>query len=320
MEWKKFTLNTTAEASDLVIGVLVENGIESFEIEDRQPLSEADKKAMYVDILPDPVDDDGKARIIFYMDGDAPQNEVTETLDNIIQGIEELKQFVDIGEGTIEESTTEDKDWVNNWKKFFRPFAVDDILIKPTWESVEDRDAYKMVIEIDPGTAFGTGLHETTQLCIRQLRKYIKEDIKLLDVGCGSGILTIIGRKLGVTDALGIDIDEAAVAASVDNAKVNDVNEHISFVCGNILEDEALRDEVGYECYDIVVANILADVIIPLSSIVAPHLKHGGLFITSGIINTKEEEVFDAIKANPEFEILEITRQNDWVNITAYKK
>lgn len=319
MQWRKFTLNTTTEATDFVIGMLADNGIDSFEIEDRKPLSEEDKKAMFVDILPDPLDDDGTARIIFYMDSDVAEEEVEHTLQDIRTGLEDLRIFTEIGAGTIEESTTEDKDWVNNWKQFFKPFSVDDILIKPTWESVDNLEDYKMVIEIDPGTAFGTGLHETTQLCIRQLRKYITKDSRLLDIGCGSGILTIIGRKLGASEALGIDIDEAAVNASVENARVNHVTKHIEFIGGNILADKKLQDQAGYDCYDIVVANILADVIIPLSGIVAPHLKVGGLFITSGIIDTKEADVVAAIRENPMLELKEITRQKDWVNVTAVR-
>lgn len=319
MQWRKFTLNTTAAATELVISVLVENGIDSFEIEDKQPLSEADKKAMYVDILPDPVDDDGSANIIFYMDMDASREEIDEKLMILQADLQELRGFTEIGAATITETTTEDKDWVNNWKEFFKPFSVDDILIKPTWETVADADQYKMVVEIDPGTAFGTGLHETTQLCIRQLRKYLNSETKLLDVGCGSGILSIIGKKLGATEVLGIDIDEAAVQASIENAQVNQVEKTLTFIGGNLLGDQALQDRIGYDCYDIVVANILADVIIPLSAMIAQHIKVGGLFITSGIINTKEQEVVAAIEQNPNLEVKEITRQKDWVNVTAVR-
>ena len=197
---------------------------------------------------------------------------------------------------------------------------IDDILVKPTWENVEDIDKYKMVIEIDPGTAFGTGLHETTQLCIRQLRKYITNDTNLLDVGCGSGILSIIGRKLGAKNAFGIDIDEAAVTASIENAKVNGVDNNIEFIEGNIIDDKEIKDKAGYGCYDIVVANILADIIIPLSKVIAPHLKRGGLFITSGIIYNKEADVVKAIEENEQLEVKEITRQKDWVSVTAIRK
>lgn len=316
MEWKKFVLTTTTEAADFAGGVLMENGIDSFEIEDKRQISEKEKEAMFIDILPE-ISDDGIVKLIFYMDMDTSKEEEEQILEGIKKGMEELKSFVNVGEASIWESTTDEEEWINKWKEFFKPFAVDDILIRPTWEPVDNEDDYKMVIKIDPGTAFGTGLHETTQLCIRQLRKYVTEETNLLDVGCGSGILSIIGRKLGAGNALGIDIDKAAVTASVENAKENKITEGIRFIEGNIIEDAAVKDEAGYECYDIVAANILADIIIPLSRVIAPHMKIGGLFITSGIIYSKEAEVVAAIKQNESFRIKEITRQKDWVNVTA---
>lgn len=318
MQWKKFILETTSQAVDLVSGVIMDAGIDSFEVEDKRQITEAEKEAMYIDILPELIDD-GVAKIIFYMDMDISKEEQEEILCKIKGGMEELKDFVDIGTGKIMESTTEDTDWINKWKEFFKPFAVDDILIKPTWEKAEDTDKYSMVIEIDPGTAFGTGLHETTQLCIRQLRKYITEDTKLLDVGCGSGILSIIGKKLGAREVFGTDIDEAAVKASFENVKVNNVNENIDFIQGNLIDDKEIKDKTGYACYDIVVANILADIIIPLSKVIAPHMKIGGLFITSGIIYNKEADVVKAIEENECLEVKEITRQKDWVNVTAVR-
>lgn len=318
MQWKKYTLETTTEAVDLVSGAVMEAGISSFEIEDNRQITEAEKEAMYIDILPE-LKDDGAARIIFYMDIDISEENEQEILENIHKNVEELRSFADVGSGRITQSTTEDKDWINKWKEFFKPFSIDDILIRPTWETNVSLEGYNMVIEIDPGTAFGTGLHETTQLCIRQLRKYINKDTNMLDVGCGSGILSIIGRKSGAKSVLGIDIDEAAVVASVDNAKINGINDNISFIQGNIIEDKDIQDRAGYGIYDIVAANILADIIIPLSEIIAPHLKKGGLFITSGIINTKETEVVKAIEDNPDLEIKEITRQKDWVNVTAVR-
>lgn len=318
MQWKKYTLETTTEAVDLVSGAIMEAGIDSFEIEDNRQITEAEKEAMYIDILPE-LKDDGAARIIFYMDIDISEENEKEIFDNIHKNVEELRSFVNIGSAKITQSTTEDKDWINKWKEFFKPFAIDDILIKPTWETNVPSDEYNMVIEIDPGTAFGTGLHETTQLCIRQLRKYINKDTNMLDVGCGSGILSIIGRKSGAKNVLGIDIDESAVQASENNAKMNGIEDNINFIQGNIINDKDIQDRAGYGEYDIVVANILADIIIPLSKVIAPHLKKEGLFITSGIINTKEAEVVKAIEDNPDLEIKEITYQKDWVNVTAVR-
>lgn len=318
MQWKKYVLETTANDVDLVSGALMEAGVTSFEIEDNRQITEAEKEAMFIDILPELKDDDS-ARIIFYMDMDISQEDEKKLLEEIDEKIKEIEMFIDKSKIKISKSSTKDADWINKWKEFFKPFSVDDILIKPTWEIVENADDYKMVIEIDPGTAFGTGLHETTQLCIRQLRKYIKEDTKLLDVGCGSGILSIIGKKLGAYEVFGIDVDEAAVEASFENAKVNDVSENMDFIKGNIIDDKEIKDKTGYECYDIVVANILADIIIPLSKEIAPHMKMGGLFITSGIIYNKEQEVVKAIEENECLEVKEITHQKDWVNVTAVR-
>lgn len=319
MKWNKFRLTTTTEAVDLVSGLLVELGIEGIEIEDNVQITEEEKKAMYIDILPELPEDDGLAYVIFYMDDSMDKAQI---LDELKNGLEDIKEFVNIGLATIEESVTEDKDWVNNWKQYFKPFNIDDILIKPTWEKevkMEDGKDYKMVIDIDPGTSFGTGKHETTQLCIRQLRKYIKDGDTLLDVGCGSGILSIIGKKLGAGVTKGIDIDPIAVDAAIENSKVNGI-EDITFYPGNIIDDKEIQDKTGYECYDIVVANILADIIIPLSAVISAQMKKGALYITSGIIDNKEKAVVEAIEANKDLEVKEITRQGDWVSVTAVKK
>lgn len=336
MKWNKYTIETTQEAEDIITGILAELGITGVEIEDKKPLSEEDKKKMFVDILPDPEYDDGKAYVSFYLEVPevsedeesegvvGERNPMTGTeiiLEVIKEELESMREFMDMGSCDITESITEDEDWINNWKAYFKPFYIDDILIKPTWEELPDNADYSMYIEIDPGIAFGTGMHETTRLCIRQLRKYINSDTNLLDVGCGSGILSIIGLKLGAKSATAIDIDKDAVKATFENAEVNniDMNSYTVFD-GNILEDKEIQDKTGYECYDIVVANILADVIIPLQKVIVPHMKANALLITSGIINTKEAEVVSAIEANEALEIKEITRDGDWVSITAYKK
>lgn len=318
MKWTKFTLKTTTEAVDLISNMLDELGIEGIEIEDNVPLSEADTKGMFIDILPELPPDDGTAKVSFYLED---LSNLEDLLRNIEERLDDLSEFVNVGERTIAVSETEDKDWINNWKQYFKPFTVDDILIKPTWEEIPAEHADKLLIEIDPGTAFGTGKHETTQLCIRQLDKYIKGGEKVLDVGTGSGILGIAALKLGASEAFGTDLDENAVVAVRENLEANHIPaEKFGVVQGNIIDDKAIQDQAGYECYDIVVANILAPVIIMLQGEIAPHLKHGGIFITSGIINTKEEDVRQAMEANPELEIVEINHQNDWVSITARRK
>ncbi len=316
MKWNKYTLKTTTQATDLVSDMLVGVGINGIEINDNIPLSESDRKRMFIDFLPELPEDEGIAYLSFYME---ESDEETEKLALIKDGLEELKDFVDVGECSIEKTQTEDKDWINNWKEFFKSFTVDDIVIKPSWEDGKPEYEGKTVIEIDPGIAFGTGMHETTQLCMRQLKKYVQDGSTVLDVGCGSGILSIVSLKLGAESAVGIDIDENAITATYENLEMNNISkDKCSVIAGNILDDKSIEEEAGYN-YDIVVANILADVLVPLSDIVPSHLKEGGYFITSGIIDTKKDEVEKAISQKKEFEIVEITNQNDWYSITARK-
>ena len=317
MKWTKYTLTTTTEAVDLISYMLDELGVEGIEIEDKVPLTEEEKKQMYVDILPDPEFDDHIATIRFYRD---PEEDGTELIAKVKEGLEELRQFVEIGDGIIEKDETEDIDWINNWKEFWKPFRVDEgIVIKPTWETLEDVKEGDLVVEIDPGVAFGTGTHETTKLCISAVKKYVNENTRLLDVGCGSGILSIIGLLLGVKTATAIDIDEHAVTATLENAEVNHIDmSKYRVMAGNIIADPAIQQEVGMECYDVVVANILADVIIPLSGEIGQHLVPGGIFITSGIIDMKKEEVREAL-IKTGFEMVEENALKDWNCLIARK-
>lgn len=287
------------------------------EIEDKQPLTQQDKEQMFVDILPDMPDDDGIAYLSFYLE---PEEDNEAILENVKRELEELKSFLDIGECTITKSETEDKDWINNWKEFFHQFYVDDILIIPSWEEVKPEDEDKMIIHIDPGTAFGTGMHETTQLCIRQLKKYVAPDTELLDVGTGSGILSIIALKLGAKHAVGTDLDPCAVSAVEENKEVNQIPaDDFTMMIGNIIDDKAVQDQVGYEKYDIVTANILADVLIPLTPVIVHQMKPGAVYITSGILDIKEEEVRKSVE-DAGLTVLEITHQGEWVSITAQKR
>ena len=316
MKWNKYTLKTRSEVEDIVISTLADAGVEGVEIEDKVPLTESDKKQMFVDILQDGPADDGIAYLNFYVEEDQDPQPL---LDRVKEALEELRMFMDIGEGTITESQTEDKDWINNWKQYFHQFYVDDILIIPSWEEVKPEDQDKMIIHIDPGTAFGTGMHETTQLCMRQLKKYVNKDTQILDVGTGSGILSIAALKLGAAHAVGTDLDPCAISAVKENLEANEVPvTDMDMILGNIIDDKKIQDEVGYEKYDIVVANILADVLIPLTPVILHQMKKGGLYITSGIIDDKEESVVAAVKAAG-LEVVEVTHQGEWVSVTARK-
>lgn len=317
MRWNKYTLTTTTEAEDLISSMMMEVGIEGIEIEDKIPLSESDKAQMFVDILPEGPEDDGVAHISFYLE---PEQDNAAILAAVQAGLDEIRSWgVDVGAGTIEASQTEDKDWINNWKEYFHQFYVDDILIKPSWEEVKPEDREKLLIQIDPGTAFGTGMHETTQLCIRQIRKYVSPDTVMLDVGTGSGILSIAAIKLGAKYAMGTDLDPCAINATKENMEVNGIGEEqFDLVIGNIIDDEEVKKAAGYEKYNIVVANILAEVLVPLTPVIIDQLKKGGIYITSGIIYDKEETVVNAVKAAG-LEVLEVTYQGEWVSVTARK-
>ena len=316
MKWKSFRLKTTTQAEDIVSSMLADLGVEGVQIEDKIPLTAADKEQMFVDILPETEADDGIAYLSFYLEEDADTESI---LKNVRQELEEMSEFMDLGECSIEESETEDVDWVNNWKQYFHQFYVDDILIIPSWEDVKPEDEDKMVIHIDPGTAFGTGMHETTELCIRQIRKHVTPDTEILDVGCGSGILGMLALKFGAKHSVGTDLDPCAIDATYENMEVNGISkDQYEVMIGNIIDDKAVQDKVGYECYDIVVANILADVLVALTPVIVNQLKKGGIYITSGIIDDKEETVVEAVK-KAGLEVLEVTYQGEWVSVTARK-
>lgn len=316
MKWNKFRLKTTTESEDIVSSMLMDLGIQGIEIEDKIPLTQSDKEQMFVDILPEIEADDGVAYISFYLEEDEDKEEV---LANVKKELEEMRAYTNVGACTIEESQTEDVDWVNNWKQYFHQFYVDDVLIIPSWEEVKPEDEDKMIIHIDPGTAFGTGMHETTQLCISQIRKYVTPDTTILDVGCGSGILGMLALKFGAKYSVGTDLDPCAIDATYENMEVNGITkDQYEVMIGNIIDDKEVQDKVGYEKYDIVVANILADVLVPLTPVILHQLKTGGIYITSGIIDAKEETVVEAVK-EAGLEVLEVTYQGEWVSVTARK-
>ena len=317
MKWNRFTIKTKTEAEDVIISALADVGVEGVEIQDKQPLTETDKEQMFVDIMPEGPADDGIAYLNFYLEEDT---ETAPVLERVRAVLEEVRGYMDIGEGTITESQTEDKDWINNWKEYFHQFYVDDILIVPSWEEVKEEDKDKMILHIDPGTAFGTGMHETTQLVIRQLKKFVTKDTQMLDVGTGSGILGIVALKLGAAHVVGTDLDPCASPAVADNKEANDIkDETFDMLIGNIIDDKEVQDTVGYEKYDIVTANILADVLVPLTPVIVNQMKKGAYYITSGILDVKEEVVVKAVK-DAGLQLVEVTHQGEWVSVTARKE
>ena len=327
MKWTKFRIKTTTDAEDIIISTLYDIGLEGAQIEDKIPLTAWEKEQMFVDILPDGPADDGIAYLSFFVeeteDGSLKLGDELVSAQDILERVnaelEDLRQFMDIGEGSVVVDETEDIDWINNWKQFFHQFYIDDLLVIPSWEEVKPEDADKKILHIDPGTAFGTGMHETTQLCIRQIKKYVTPETELLDVGTGSGILAILAIMYGAKHCVGTDLDPCAVDAVRENMEANGIDPAaFQMMIGNIITDEEVQKKVGFGCYDIVVANILADVLVPLTPVIVNQLKPGGVYITSGIINDKEPVVVEAVK-NAGLELVEVTYQGEWVNVTARK-
>lgn len=327
MKWVRFRIKTITDAEDIIVSTLYDIGLEGAQIEDKVPLTALEKEQMFVNILPEAETDDGIAYLSFFVEKEedgglcvlGESTDADAILGKIKSELEDLRLFCDIGEGTVTMDETEDIDWINNWKQYFHQFYIDDILVVPSWEEIRPDGREKMVLHIDPGTAFGTGMHETTQLCIRQLRKHITPETELLDVGTGSGILSILSLMFGAKHALGTDLDPCAVDAVAQNCEANGIDRsRFEMLIGNIITDKAVQDRVGYGCYDIVVANILADVLVPLTPVIVNQLKQGGIYITSGIIEDKEETVVSAME-RAGLKVLEVTRQGEWVSVTGCK-
>ncbi len=321
MTWKKYRLTTKADAEDLIISMLVDLGIDGVQVEDQIPLTKEEQAQMFVDYLPEVDPSDDLAYITFYLGEDEDEEEV---LTDVKRELAALSEHVDIGPAVIEESVTEDEDWVNNWKQYFHAFWVDDILITPSWEdpkALEDTEhaAPRLVIQMDPGTAFGTGSHETTQLCIRGIEKYVKKGDRVLDVGCGSGILGMVALKLGADYSVGTDLDPCAIDATKENMERNGIPDtKYEVIFGNLIDDAAVQEEVEKTPFDLVLANILPDVLVPLTPEVVRCMKTGAVYITSGILDTKQGEVREAME-KAGLTILDTHSQGEWVSIAARK-
>ncbi len=322
MKWNVIRIRTTNDVTDYLAGILFDLGFEGIEVTDTVQLSEQEKKAMFIDFLPELDETDKTAVVTCYTEENVDPGQA---ISQIREELEEYRAFLNPDAVSFETGVTEDTDWINNWKQFFKSFAVDeDIYIKPTWEPMKEEFKDKLVIEIDPGTAFGTGSHETTRLAIANMKKYLKPGDRLLDIGTGSGILSVIGMKLGAGKAIGTDIDPIAVRVACENAEANGLSVFagtvsevpdgsVAFYTGNMLDDEAFCVPFSEQKYPIVVANILADVIIPLAPVVRRFLLPGGVFVCSGIINLMEEKTKKAL-TDLGYKILNEERMNDWVS------
>lgn len=316
MRWNKIMIQTITEAEDIIICMLEDIGLEGAMIEDKVPLTPLEKEQMFVDIPPMEVEDDGIAYLSFFVEDEEGKdvNVIVEEAKAVLDG---LRETMDIGAGTITLSQTEDIDWINNWKKYFHQFIIDDLLVVPSWEEVKEEDKGKKLLRIDPGTAFGTGMHETTQLCIRAIKKYLTPGASILDVGTGSGILGIVALMYGADHIKATDLDPMAVEAVEDNLNKNNTpKDKFDLKIGNIIDDDETKAWAGEESYDIIVANILHFVLKEVTPNIKPLLKKGGIYITSGIIEDKEDYMLDVMKENG-MEVLEVNHQGEWVGIVA---
>lgn len=341
MKWFQYKIHTTTKDADLIGDILCELGITGFEISDHVPLTPEEERQMYTDIPAPLPPDDGAAVIIFYTEcGEESERDFYSTgsslrdetltdaapvspqslIQKIQDRIRETSEWFPVKMPAIEYSLQDDSDWKDAWKKHFQAFrAAEHIVIQPSWE---DTPSFAVpgdtIIRIEPGSAFGTGTHETTQLCLAALQNHITKDTEILDVGCGSGILAISALLSGAKSAFCIDIDPSAVEITRQNAEENGIDSNrLQVRRANILQtDEKIE---GIQTYDIVVANILADVIISLSRIVGRYLRKDGILIASGILTEKAEEVRGALRQQ-KFALVDESTQGEWVCIIARKE
>ncbi|WHH60425.1 50S ribosomal protein L11 methyltransferase [Petroclostridium sp. X23] len=311
MKWIEVKVTTTPEASEAVSGIMYEMGVGGLYIEDPRDILEEKKLPTDWDYIEDELKNMDPNRVIIkaYL---SEETNVSEKMVLLREKLNNTAKYFDIGEGKLELSEVFEKDWANNWKKYYKPVKVSDrVVIKPTWEDYQPSDQDEIVIEMDPGMAFGTGTHETTKMCIQLLEKYIDPDMDMLDIGCGSGILGIAGLKLGARWCTSVDIDENAVRVSGENASANHVDSKMTIKAGNLLD--VITDK-----YDIIVANIIADAIISLSEIISPYLTEQGVFIASGIIKDRYEEVKEALLSNA-FTVVDELFMGEWVAVAVKK-
>lgn len=317
MRYKKYTIKTVTDAEDEICAYLNEAGISSLEIEDSVPWTKDELDEIFVDEVPLKDIPDGEAFISFYLEENGEEKKL---LKAATEALDELRKYRDIGEGTISTSESDDADWLNKWKDFFRAFSIElsdgrSLGIVPSWES--DREiGTDMVLNIDPGTAFGTGAHETTRLCIKELSKYVKKDSRVLDLGTGSGILSMAAFYFGAKSVTATDVDKNAIPAVEDNFEKNDLKDRdFRLITGDVLKSEEIRKEVGTG-YDVLVANILPVVLIPLCQFIRDFTHKDSVIIFSGILTEKAEAVRQALAAR-DIKITDENTDGEWSEITA---
>ena len=324
MIWTKYIIRTTTRDADMISAILMDYDINDIEIENNVQLTDDELNQMYADFAKELPEDDGSCTINFYMEfseNDADRAAEVEKLNALKQELKDAEELFGIEPVELESLEVDTADWENNWKEYFKPFNVDDILIAPTWEEIPEDAESSVVIRIDPGMAFGTGMHETTRLCLRGIRKYMKDGDRLLDLGCGSGILSIGAMKLGAKEVTAVDIDPQAVDIARENFEVNEIPmDKVTLMTGDVVNDEALKADLSKEGFEIVAANILAEVIAMMMPTLDVYLKEGAVLITSGILATKEQMIRDAVAANGHLEVIEVVPDGDWISVVCRKK
>jgi len=324
MNWIEVSIYTTTNGIEIINGALMQLGVNDAVIEDASVFQDfLDSKTLNWDYY-----DEGLAKmqncescIKIYLADNNQGNETLKELYKIIDSFKNEESEIDFGRLEIVLKKLDDQDWANNWKQYFKPFIIADrIIIKPSWEEYKECTDGKIILEIDPGMSFGTGQHFTTRLCIEQIEKHLTEGIEVLDMGCGSGILSIAAILLGAKSCVGVDIDENAVRIAKENAELNNIfDDRFTLFAGNVTEDEKLQNEIGYNKYDMIVINIIADIIIGMSSNFPKFLKKGGIVIASGIIKKYLQDIINNFESLG-FEIKEINEREDWVSVTAILK
>lgn len=313
--WYEIKVKTTSEASEAVSNMLYEIGAEGVLIEDPNDPVYTNSKASdwdYIDIeeVKMHLEYDG-AVVKCYFDGaDVSGALLNEKVDHLKERLSQIESFgLDGGPLTVEIKELENTDWNSEWKKHYKPFEVGNkLVIKPSWEEYNEKND-RFIIEIDPGGAFGSGTHETTSMCMEMLEENVTADVDVFDIGCGSGILGIAAAKLGAKSVVAVDLDEAAVMTTKENAQRNGVNTRFEVHHGDLME-------VVTGKADIIVANIIADIIVLLSKDLRDFMKPEGLFIASGIIDDKIDFVVEGLEASG-FEVVEVRRRGEWAAILA---
>ena len=319
MEWIEVFVATSQMGLEPVEGVLYQCGLNGLMIHDEADFAEfLENPNREWDYVADELVEEKQEQttgITFFLRDNLYGREQLSQIKSALQSVKETEKELDLGSLEVTMKNVAEEDWANNWKKYFKPFPVGDkIMIKPSWEELPAQSD-KIILKIDPGHIFGTGTHETTQLCMELIEKYVKKDDMVLDIGCGSGILSIASLLLDAKEADAVDIDPNAIQIAYENSDRNDIDRSRYHVkAGNILEDKELQASYSGKKYDLVAANIVADVIIALTKQVPDYIKDGGIFLCSGIITERKEDVLEALKA-ANFAVLDIKEKTSWVAI-----